>query len=41
VLIGRSRAVGAYLEPVLEFLRAIPPPVLVPVAILFAVSVTG
>ena len=34
VLIGSSRTVRALLEPVLEFLRAIPPPVLVPVLIL-------
>ena len=36
VLIGRSAALRAYVEPVLEFLRAIPPPVLVPILILFA-----
>jgi ABC-type nitrate/sulfonate/bicarbonate transport system permease component len=36
VVIGSSRRVRAYCEPVLEFLRAIPPPVLVPVLILFA-----
>jgi ABC-type nitrate/sulfonate/bicarbonate transport system permease component len=34
VLIGSNRYVRAYLEPLLEFLRAIPPPVLVPVFIL-------
>ncbi len=34
--VGASRAVRGYLEPVLEFLRAIPPPVIVPVLILFA-----
>ncbi len=36
VLIGSSRRVRAFCEPVLEFLRAIPPPVLVPVLMLFA-----
>lgn len=36
VLIGSFRAVRAALEPVLEFFRAIPPPVLVPVIMLFA-----
>lgn len=36
VLVGSFRRVRAFLEPVLEFLRAIPPPVLVPVLILFA-----
>lgn len=35
-LIGSMPRVRATLEPVLEFLRAIPPPVLVPVLILFA-----
>ena len=34
--IGLSPALRAYTEPVLEFLRAIPPPVLVPVVMLFA-----
>jgi ABC-type nitrate/sulfonate/bicarbonate transport system permease component len=34
--IGASRNLRNVLEPVLEFLRAIPPPVLVPVLILFA-----
>jgi ABC-type nitrate/sulfonate/bicarbonate transport system permease component len=34
VLVGSSRTLRALLEPVLEFLRAIPPPVLVPVLIL-------
>jgi ABC-type nitrate/sulfonate/bicarbonate transport system permease component len=34
VLIGSNRHVRAFLEPLLEFLRAIPPPVLVPVFIL-------
>ncbi len=34
--IGALRNLRATLEPVLEFLRAIPPPVLVPVLILFA-----
>ena len=36
VPIGLSRDLRNVLEPVLEFLRAIPPPVLVPVLILFA-----
>lgn len=36
VLIGSFRRVRAFTEPVLEFLRAIPPPVLVPILILFA-----
>ena len=36
VLIGPSRRLRATLEPVLEFLRAIPPPVLVPIFILVA-----
>jgi ABC-type nitrate/sulfonate/bicarbonate transport system permease component len=36
VAIGRSRRLRAATEPVLEFLRAIPPPVLVPILILFA-----
>jgi ABC-type nitrate/sulfonate/bicarbonate transport system permease component len=36
VLIGSARRLRAFCEPVLEFLRAIPPPVLVPVLILFA-----
>jgi ABC-type nitrate/sulfonate/bicarbonate transport system permease component len=36
VLIGSVRRVRAFLEPVLEFLRAIPPPVLVPLLMLFA-----
>jgi ABC-type nitrate/sulfonate/bicarbonate transport system permease component len=35
VLIGSSRPVRALVEPVLEFLRAIPPPVLIPVIALF------
>jgi ABC-type nitrate/sulfonate/bicarbonate transport system permease component len=35
MLIGLSRTVRGVLEPVLEFFRAIPPPVLVPVFILF------
>ena len=34
--VGASRNLRNVLEPVLEFLRAIPPPVLVPVLILFA-----
>jgi ABC-type nitrate/sulfonate/bicarbonate transport system permease component len=36
VAIGQSTRLRAVLEPVLEFLRAIPPPVLVPVIMLFA-----
>jgi ABC-type nitrate/sulfonate/bicarbonate transport system permease component len=36
VLIGSYRRVRATAEPVLEFFRAIPPPVLVPVIMLFA-----
>lgn len=36
VLIGLSRAVRLTVEPVLEFFRAIPPPVLVPILMLFA-----
>jgi ABC-type nitrate/sulfonate/bicarbonate transport system permease component len=36
VLIGSNRVLRALLEPVLEFLRAIPPPVLVPILILVA-----
>jgi len=36
VLVGSSRTVRAVLEPVLEFFRAIPPPVLVPIIMLFA-----
>jgi ABC-type nitrate/sulfonate/bicarbonate transport system permease component len=36
VLVGLSRRVRAVLEPVLEFFRAIPPPVLVPIIMLFA-----
>jgi ABC-type nitrate/sulfonate/bicarbonate transport system permease component len=36
VLVGRDPVVRAVLEPVLEFLRAVPPPVLVPVLMLFA-----
>ena len=34
--VGSSRNLRATIEPVLEFLRAIPPPVLIPVLILFA-----
>jgi ABC-type nitrate/sulfonate/bicarbonate transport system permease component len=34
--VGASRTLRGYLEPVLEFFRAIPPPVLVPVLMLFA-----
>jgi len=36
VVIGSYRSVRAFLEPALEFLRAIPPPVLVPAFILLA-----
>jgi ABC-type nitrate/sulfonate/bicarbonate transport system permease component len=36
VLIGMNRQIRALLEPVLEFFRAIPPPVLVPIIMLFA-----
>ena len=36
VLIGSSRTLRSILEPVLEFLRAIPPPVLVPLLVLLA-----
>jgi ABC-type nitrate/sulfonate/bicarbonate transport system permease component len=36
VLIGGSRWLRAFAEPVLEFLRAIPPPVIVPILILVA-----
>ncbi|GAB2476358.1 ABC transporter permease [Xylanimonas ulmi] len=35
VAIGSSRALRAYCEPVLEFFRAIPPPVMVPILMLF------
>ncbi|MDX3640269.1 ABC transporter permease [Streptomyces sp. MB09-02B] len=35
-VIGSYRRVRAVCEPVLEFLRAVPPPVLVPVIVLFA-----
>lgn len=35
VAIGLNRSLRALLEPVLEFLRAIPPPVLVPILMLF------
>jgi len=35
-VIGSSRTLRAVVEPVLEFFRAIPPPVLVPILILFA-----
>src|SRR5688572_19254691 len=34
--IGLSPRLRAYSEPVLEFLRAVPPPVLIPVVMLFA-----
>ncbi|MFC6083974.1 ABC transporter permease [Sphaerisporangium aureirubrum] len=36
VVIGSHRRVRAFAEPALEFVRAIPPPVLVPVIMLFA-----
>lgn len=36
VLVGSSPTVRGILEPVLEFFRAIPPPVLIPILILFA-----
>jgi ABC-type nitrate/sulfonate/bicarbonate transport system permease component len=36
VLIGSARRLRGFLEPVLEFLRAVPPTVLVPVFMLFA-----
>ena len=36
ILIGASRNVRSFSEPALEFLRAIPPPVLVPIFILLA-----
>ncbi|MDG4767142.1 ABC transporter permease subunit [Solwaraspora sp. WMMD406] len=36
VVVGSFRAVRAVVEPVLEFFRAIPPPVLVPIIMLFA-----
>ncbi|GAA4153323.1 ABC transporter permease [Actinomadura keratinilytica] len=36
IAIGSSRTLRAVLEPVLEFFRAIPPPVLVPILMLFA-----
>jgi len=36
VLIGRSRVLRGIAEPGLEFFRAVPPPVLVPVLMLFA-----
>ncbi|MCU7728206.1 ABC transporter permease [Actinoplanes sp. KI2] len=36
VLIGANRRLRSLLEPILEFLRAIPPPVLVPILILIA-----
>ena len=35
VAIGSSRALRAFAEPVLEFFRAIPPPVMVPILMLF------
>jgi len=36
VAIGSNRRLRAFVEPVLEFLRAIPPPVMVPIVILIA-----
>jgi ABC-type nitrate/sulfonate/bicarbonate transport system permease component len=36
VLVGSSRTLRSLLEPLLEFLRAIPPPVLIPIIGLFA-----
>jgi len=36
VAVGSSPTLRAFVEPVLEFFRAIPPPVLVPILILFA-----
>lgn len=36
VIIGLNRTLRDYCEPVLEFVRAIPPPVLIPVIMLFA-----
>jgi ABC-type nitrate/sulfonate/bicarbonate transport system permease component len=36
LLVGSSRTLRSLLEPVLEFLRAIPPPVLIPIIGLFA-----
>ena len=36
VAVGSSRILRGVLEPVLEFFRAIPPPVLIPIVILFA-----
>ena len=36
VLVGSSRWLRALVEPVLEFLRAVPPPVLVPILVLVA-----
>lgn len=36
VPVGSSRAVRGVLEPVLEFFRAIPPPVIIPILMLFA-----
>ncbi|MEU5880532.1 ABC transporter permease subunit [Spirillospora sp. NPDC047279] len=41
VAIGSVRVLRALLEPVLEFFRAIPPPVLVPILMLFAGIGTG
>jgi ABC-type nitrate/sulfonate/bicarbonate transport system permease component len=35
VAIGSSRALRAFCEPVLEFFRAVPPPVMVPILMLF------
>ncbi|MDO8382594.1 MAG: ABC transporter permease, partial [Microbacterium sp.] len=36
IVIGLNRVLRDYCEPVLEFVRAIPPPVLIPVIMLFA-----
>jgi ABC-type nitrate/sulfonate/bicarbonate transport system permease component len=36
VLLGANRALRRFIEPVLEFFRAIPPPVLIPILFLFA-----
>jgi ABC-type nitrate/sulfonate/bicarbonate transport system permease component len=35
IVVGQSRTVRGIVEPVLEFFRAVPPPVLVPILILF------
>lgn len=41
LLIGTSRTVRGFLEPVLEFFRAIPPPLLVPIFMLMLGIATG